>query len=222
MKAITCSQCGALITKISTKAGFVSCDYCRAKIPIKIENVLEIPALPKTIEHKNNTWKLNEKEKQLVFSSVVKSDEPVTNYTDEQKTGVIIILGILLIIGLPILLYNVLSDPEKQYLDFEIDSTITYDIVEKPWFEKVGYAKIRRKDLNAETIKNLKSIPFDERKVEVEVNINDEGNVEKAKIISGREPLGKYALDVAYKTTFQKITLNETKHKIYTYHFEYD
>lgn len=42
MKAITCSQCGALIKQIRKRDKFAQCEYCHAAIPILKDKIFEI------------------------------------------------------------------------------------------------------------------------------------------------------------------------------------
>jgi hypothetical protein len=61
MKAITCSQCGALIIEISPECIFVNCDYCNAKIRIIDEKLLEISRREaEEAEKVRRKWKENE------------------------------------------------------------------------------------------------------------------------------------------------------------------
>src|SRR5688500_17527652 len=59
MKAITCSQCGALIKGISAKKEFADCQYCGAEISILIEKIFEVPDKPPKLPQFTENEKAN-------------------------------------------------------------------------------------------------------------------------------------------------------------------
>lgn len=124
MKAITCSQCGALIKRIDTKDKFVACEYCHAKIPIQKEKVFviheQIPPKPKL-------RKLSDKEKNQIFTSV--DDNYVPFLDDDTKNWLVIIGFVILAIGLTVFLaYSSSNDGKtsEQPKNFESKTTLTY------------------------------------------------------------------------------------------------
>jgi uncharacterized Zn finger protein (UPF0148 family) len=104
MKAITCSQCGALITEISTKSGYVDCIYCHAKIPFRNEKITEISR--KKAEEEEKRQKLREKVKML---RRLEAGEHREILAEEDRTHhrwmLMQICFLLFVIILPILIY---------------------------------------------------------------------------------------------------------------------
>jgi DNA-directed RNA polymerase subunit RPC12/RpoP len=97
MKAITCSQCGALIKRISLRDKFALCDYCVAKIIFEEnkERIVEISdkkenedenQLTPSEQYRENYRKINERTKQY--------DAPYT-YPQEPENKNNPILGML-------------------------------------------------------------------------------------------------------------------------------
>jgi DNA-directed RNA polymerase subunit RPC12/RpoP len=105
MKAITCSQCGALIEDVSLKTSFVRCNYCKANVLIIDEKILEISKREaEEAQRKRHEWKRNE-EKTIREYRESQANE-VENHSRWMATQIIVLIIILL---LPFLLYYIFN-----------------------------------------------------------------------------------------------------------------
>lgn len=101
MKAITCSQCGALITDISFKTNFVQCKYCNAKVVFIDEKIIEISKREaEEAEMNRRKWKTNEDLR--ISEHRKKVAEEARTHHRWMATQIIFLITILL---LPFLLY---------------------------------------------------------------------------------------------------------------------
>lgn len=105
MKAITCSQCGALLKGISTKKELADCIYCGAEIPIRKEKVFEVSD-KKAEEEEKKQKRLREKIRAM---RKVEHDEWKEDLAkDHERTNKRLItwtIGFIIICILPFLMY---------------------------------------------------------------------------------------------------------------------
>jgi hypothetical protein len=101
MKAITCSQCGALITEITPESKLVNCDYCKAKIPVINEKILEISNREaEEAEKYRQEWKRNEEKAYREYR-----EREANEAANHNRWMIIQIVMLLTILTLPFLLY---------------------------------------------------------------------------------------------------------------------
>lgn len=232
MKAITCSQCGALIKRIRERDRFAVCEYCRAKIPIQKEKVIIVPDKPE----KPKLRELSEKEKANVFESVELDDEVVFGFTDEAKAVGFITLAVFLI-AVPIVLYNLLS-PEAEVSETKKPKKISEIKTPTPtpepcpniyiysfnlYFEDdthfIKNPKLENSQLPTCDPTELRKGIFSDRNttVKVKITVNKEGEVTDAKQISGDKFFKESAEQAALKSLF--IKQKRQTAKIITYYY---
>ena len=107
MKAITCSQCGALIIEILPESIFVNCDYCNAKIRIIDEKFFEISRREaEEAEKVRREWKDNHEKAKREYRE--REANEVENHTRWMITQIVFIL--LIVVILPVLLYYLFNE----------------------------------------------------------------------------------------------------------------
>ena len=103
MKAITCSQCGAIITEFTEKMNYVSCEYCYSKIPIKYNKLIEISR--REAERANRlrkAWKRRDEVERRLYQ-----DKFAYEAEDHYKRMGFQMIVLLILIALPFILYFV-------------------------------------------------------------------------------------------------------------------
>jgi DNA-directed RNA polymerase subunit RPC12/RpoP len=210
MKAITCPQCGAIIKRISLKDESVACDYCGAEILLEEhrEKIVEIP------DH-GHVWKPAEMDRTDYSGG--------TNYKP---------LIAFVVIGASIFLTIVFIIAGKKAVGDQSNSTkksfaattspyspppfptvkptvypkITYE-VEVKWIgdddmEHYEVPSIDETKLPSGDGKELKKTVFKNRRAEVKITIDENGDVTEAKAVSGHPILKEAAENAARKTLF--------------------
>lgn len=74
MKAINCSQCGALIERVRIRDDFAECSYCHSATPILKDKIVYVQEKPKP-----KLRKLSEDEQKSVLKSFDSDDIPFLN-----------------------------------------------------------------------------------------------------------------------------------------------
>jgi len=207
MKAITCTQCGALIKRISLREKFAFCDYCGAKILLEEnkEKIVEIPekkidfAPPNYVPARNNyaVWivmlsiLLFLLPVILVFIFAGKSRNNSTNFSEKS----------------PAARYSVSPFPTAQptvqptvYPNINYQVSVNWDGAND--MEHFENPNIDMTKLTTSDEKELKKTVFKNRSVPVKVTIDENGEVTEAKAISGHPILKEAAENAARKTLF--------------------
>lgn len=237
MKAITCTQCGALIKRISLKEKFAHCDYCGAKI-LLAENKDNIIEIPNQKEKELTPWQQHQENYRKLRERTQLYDSPPVNYPEENRN----ILTIIVIFALAMLLFgfglskgcnyrplgdnetkvsNNLTSPPIDYSTPTPTPKISYEarvewasitLMEQYVIPQIDAAKLLTFD-KAE----LKKTVFKNRRVQVRVTIDSEGNVISAEGVSGHPVLQEAAIKAARQTLFKRQKNNIT-HTL-TYYF---
>jgi DNA-directed RNA polymerase subunit RPC12/RpoP len=203
MKAINCTQCGAIIKRVLFNDRFAVCDYCEAKIVLavdkeKSENTLQFAALEQSI------------------------------YQPEQNNYFVrTIMFIVSLLILPIILFSIFSKnsstdsanntfatkPKPNYFStpFPVQMPTVYPQiryeVDVKWdgsndMEHFQMPNIDSSKLKTSDTKELKKTVFANRSVQVRITIDENGEVSEAKAVSGHPILKEAAEDAARKTLF--------------------
>ena len=226
MKAITCSQCGALIERIRIDDKFAECAYCHALIPIIKEKILDIPD-PKPAEKKPTPYEEYLRRKRMYAS---KPAEPEGN----PLIGGIIIFGAIgaFVVLLAVVFLNTLfTIPKKNTFDRsgtsgetsrppvtypESEATVTPVPTPLPKISYRSYVKyttsigvehiqlptIEAEQLSTLDIKELKKTVFKEKRIRVRITINPDGEVTDAKALNGHEALRESSVRAARQSLF--------------------
>ncbi|HEY0429794.1 MAG TPA: hypothetical protein VGC76_18570 [Pyrinomonadaceae bacterium] len=214
MKAITCTQCGALINRTSFGNKLAFCDYCGAKLLLDEPSAkpVEIPQIPR------NDWQEN-----ASYRNYAETDAP--EYVPlEDKSPVRTLMNVLFLIAIPIIIFvtagrsclNRPSESSKKTVAASntpafrstpfptvaptVYPNINYTVTVK-WdgsddMEHFEVPSIDQTKLPTSDIKELKKTIFANRSVQVRVTIDENGEVSEAKAISGH-PLLKEASEIA-------------------------
>lgn len=248
MKAITCSQCGALIKRISLKDKFAHCDYCGAKILIEEnkERIIEIRDRVTPSPPKKTYPQLDKQERDRLFNTMVELNNDDDSYDDTKRT-ITIILAVF-IIGFftvaPIILVSVFKSvkskkPEKKTEFVSVNQTPTPEIIYQPP-EPVPDIKYRsyvqyNTDIDADLIelpvikleqlpttdlKELKKTVFASRKIRVRITIDENGDVSEAKALNGHQVLRDSSIEAAKKSLFSSRKRKTTTVLTYIYILE--
>jgi hypothetical protein len=228
MKAITCSQCGALIKQIRLRDKFAECDYCHAKIPVEKEKVIVIS------EKKPQLEKLSEKQKKSVFRSYDLDEDYVPEISEESKI-VGFMIFIAFVIAVPIVLYYIFSPDDvkpktvKESYKTETPTpasepcpNISVFITNSYWEDDKHFIQnpeLSNSALPTCDLTELRKGIFSDRNriVEVKVTVNKEGDVTAAKLVSGDEFFKESAERAALKSLFIKQKRQTTKTITYRY-----
>lgn len=209
MKAITCSQCGALIKRININDKLVECEYCHASIPILKDNIVEIPDKKPPIEQK--------------FMPLASYDaEPATKSYNPLASVLLLIVGIggfVVLLG-AIFLIAIFSPPKTTSdnvglkTETEISSTpfpsnvpsfsyktsVSYNSLINA--ELIETPKINPEQVDNLTFEDLKKDVFKEKRIRVEIKINADGEVTDAKALNGHEILKESSVRAAKESLF--------------------
>ncbi len=220
MKAITCSQCGALIKKISLKEKFAVCDYCGAKILLKEnrDKIVEIPD-ENAGEQQLSPWEQYLDNSEKIAESSKQYDAPSTYPQDTHKSmvfWVICLIPFALVLVATIGINSVsclvrpFAEKDKKTLKntpaATIDRQINYQ-VKIQWNGKYDMEHFETPRIDLSKLPTLdeaelKKTVFNERSVQVRVTIDTTGEVSKAEAISGHPLLQEAAEKGAKKTIF--------------------
>jgi len=203
MKAINCTQCGAIIKRVLFNDRFAICDYCEAKIVLAVDK-----------EKSENTLKFA-----ALDSSVYQPEQ--NNYF---VRTIILIVSLLI---LPLILFSIFgknsstdstnktfaTKPKPNYSTtpfLVVMPTVSPQIkyqVDVKWdgsddMEHFQIPDIDRTKLTTSDAKELKKTVFANRSVQVRITIDENGEVSEAKAVSGHPILKEAAEDAARKTLF--------------------
>ncbi len=89
MKAINCSQCGALIRRVRIRDKFAECEYCHSTTQILREKIIYVQDKPKP-----KLKKLTEQEQKSVLQSF-DSDDEIPFLDDATKNSIIVVLLVI-------------------------------------------------------------------------------------------------------------------------------
>jgi DNA-directed RNA polymerase subunit RPC12/RpoP len=214
MKAITCSQCGASIKKFDTNAKYVECEYCHSNIPVLKEKVFVIPN-PKPVIKKVGV------EQKVSALTSYDIDPPKKTF----NPFIPLIVMILIIGGIAILFGVILKDNKSRLpktsadqagikTDTEPSSTnVPANIPTFSYKTSVSYNSligaeyietptIEPAQVNNLTNEDLKKDVFKEKRIRVEIKINQAGEVTDAKALNGHEILKESAVRAAKNSLF--------------------
>lgn len=228
MKAITCSQCGALIKRIRIRDKFAECEYCHATIPILKDKVIVIPDKEKPI----NTNTQVPLQSYVKYSSKYETDPYGSSADPVERTilGALIFGTILIVFGLVALLFYV-NSPSPGTNTFDEDQTDTSAVdtqfeiptpVRTPtpapipkisyrsyvkYNSNLGAEHIELPTLEAERLptfdkKELKKTVFKQKRIRVSITINKDGEVTDARALNGHEVLQESSVRAAKKSLF--------------------
>ncbi len=226
MKAITCSQCGALIKRIRISDKFAECEYCFAAIPIEKEKVVELPDKKVETEKKPNT---------NINSGKWTSPYEINIDTEPETPiiGSIIVFGgiSLFIIGIAFVFLTSLFTPLERASNGETPTPYIYnapnpspisisDLIPKSTpiqdvkyrayvkydtyigAEHIEIPTIEAKQLTTFDNAILKKSVFKEKRIRVQITINKDGEVTEAKALNGHEVLKESSVRAAKKSLF--------------------
>ncbi|CAN5509910.1 hypothetical protein BH10ACI1_BH10ACI1_03710 [soil metagenome] len=240
MKAITCSQCGALIKKISLRDKFACCDFCGAKILIQEnkESIVEISdkkeekTLSPWEQYRENHKKIQERANQFNYQI---DDEPQTKNLSFLGPIIIILIAVIPIIFIAINARNHSTPKEPEKKPFVVNSNIriprfptptpypqiNYE-VKAEWsgsddLEHLENPQIDMSKLPTTNYAELKKTVFKNRVVRVRVTIETTGEVSTAEIISGHPILAEATVNAAKKNLFNSRSKPTTR--VLTYYF---
>lgn len=248
MKAITCSQCGALIKRISLKDKFAHCDYCGAQILIE-ENkkrIIEIRDEVTPPPPKRTFPKLDKRERDRLFKTLVEQNNDANSYDDTRKTLTVVlaIFAIGLFTFVPIVLVAIFkaanSVKNTKKADFvSVEKTPTPKIVYPtpkplPDIKYRSYVQyntdidadllelpvIRLEQLPTTDLKELKKTVFANRKIRVRITIDENGDVSEANALNGHQVLRDSSIEAAKKSLFSSRKRKTTTVLTYIYILE--
>lgn len=224
MKAITCTQCGAIINDVSEASLIIDCDYCGAKIMI--------PSRP--IEHKTEQGSEPIQYEEIPSTAVVSRNL----FTRVIAAVAIIPIGIAIISVAtrrerpdpPLTLTRttpvpvtyptyqapvVQQEPEPEYPVVNYQPRISWDGPnDLEYFDspEVDISSVRHL-----TSEEVKKTVFKNRTVKLKVIINTEGEIDEAEVISGHPLLADAAVASAKRTIFSSRKKPTTRVLTYTY-----
>jgi DNA-directed RNA polymerase subunit RPC12/RpoP len=248
MKAITCSQCGALIKRISLKDKFANCDYCGAKILIEEnkERIIEIRDKVTPQPPKRTFPQLDKRERDRLFNTMVELNNDADSYDDTKKVLKIIlaVFVISLFIFVPVILVAIFkaanTEKNKKKAEFvSVEKTPKPEIVYQtpaplPDIKYRSYVQyntnidadlieipvIKLEQLPTTDLKELKKTVFANRKIRVRITINENGDVIEAKALNGHQVLQESSVEAAKKSLFSSRKRKTTTVLTYIYILE--
>ncbi len=235
MKAITCSQCGAVIKRIRLRDKIAYCDYCDATIPIIKDKVVEMADKPESEGVKKLTnWEIYQQRRKEVENKFIPHIQPPDDSIDSETKlklfGLLAAAAALIII--PILLHSFFSSSANvlpgsgRAIESRTAPTPCPNVVVTiySYYFTGDQHYIEHPELDLSKLpscdeKELKTTIFSDQnnKVEVELIVDPDGDVIEAKAISGDPLLRRPSEAAAGKSKFIKRANNE-KRKI-TYRF---
>ncbi len=248
MKAITCSQCGALIKRISLKDKFANCDYCGAKILIEENKARIIEIRDKvTPPPPNRTFpQLDKRERDRLFQTMVELNNDADSNDDTKKVlkaiSAVFVIGLFII--LPIIFVAVFksanSKSNNKKTDFVSTQKTSSPEISYPTQEPLPDIKYRsyvqyNTDIDADLVEipvikleqlpttdllELKKTVFATRKIRVRITINANGDVSEAKALNGHQVLQDSSVEAAKKSLFSSRKRKTTTVLTYIYILE--
>lgn len=226
MKAITCSQCGALVTEISTRDKFANCNYCGAKILIE-ENKERIIEIDK--KEANTLRKLDPAERNRLFQTMVEQNNDYRGHKETADTLRILIVIVLIALPIiaPILITSYFKSkarqdtnsnkvqfvstqttptpqtvyqPTETLPDINYETYVQYDTSID--VDLISQPVIEMGNLPSSDVNELKKTVFATRKIRVRVTIEENGDVSEAKALNGHKILQESSVEAAKKTLF--------------------
>lgn len=248
MKAITCSQCGALIKRISLKDKFAFCDYCGAKILIgeNKERIVEIIEKESTQPSNRVLPKLDAAERDRLFRTMVELNNDDTVYDDTRHTlKVLAVIGIIaFFVFAPVILVAFFAAKAKKENTKKVEfvstpAPTTPEIIYQqqeslPDIKYRSYVQyntnidadlielpiIRLEQLPTTDLKELKKTVFAQRKIRVRITIDENGDVSEAKALNGHQVLQESSVEAAKKSLFSTRKKRTTTVLTYIYILE--
>jgi hypothetical protein len=227
MKAMTCSQCGALIERIRIDDKFAECVYCHALIPVVREKVVEIPDKKPAAVKKPTAYEEYLRRKEQYAS------EPAEPEGNPLIGGIVIlaVIGAFVVLIAVVFLNSLFTPPKNNAFDRsetdgetsrpavtypEPDATVTPAPTPIPDISYRSYVKyttsigvehielptIEAEQLSTFDIKELKKTVFKEKRIRVRITINTDGEVLDAKALNGHEALRESSVRAARKSLF--------------------
>lgn len=222
MKAITCSQCGALVKEIPVNDKFTFCAYCGAKLRLEEKTVIELR------EPKRELKNIVGKDRERVFENTLRQNNDSQSYNDAKAvlTTFFVIGAVALFIILPFMLKSFFNfKPERETFyetnvkTFEQSPTAfpIYETIEPPvnisyrayvqydsniGADHVEIPTIELEQLPTNDIKELKKTVFATRRIRVKIKIDENGEVLEAKALNGHQVLQESSVRAAKKSLF--------------------
>ncbi len=230
MKAITCSQCGALIKRIRISDKFAECEYCHATIPIIKEKVVEIPDKKenpvKPVKPQPIPVKVFESYNDDEFESDPASVNPFVSalILIVAIGGVTVLVGFFILAGVfsknnkpadpsetskrqetiyqtPIPVETPVPTPEPTPLpDISYRAYVKYNT--NIGAEHIEIPTIEAEQLPTFDIKELKKTVFKEKRIRVRIKINPDGEVTEANALNGHKALQESSRRAAKSSLF--------------------
>lgn len=241
MKAITCSQCGALVKEISLKDKFAFCDYCGAKIRLEENKIIEFrPPQPKLKP-------IVGKDRERLFEQTLRQNNDDNSYNDTKKVIniiLVIIFGSCLVFT-PLYLAAIFKkrEPVEETKPANIRKIVEttpepVQIYETPkpipnisyrayvqyntniGADYIEIPTIPGEKLPTDDIKELKKTVFAQRRIRVRVTIDENGEVIDAKAQNGHQILQESSVQAAKKSLFSNRKKQATTMLTYIYILE--
>lgn len=231
MKALTCTQCGAVLQDNSPRSRFLACKYCGANLQYdETPPEVEKPRGESAAEEEKTNWEiyLENYEKVVERTAPVDATDPSENSNSFLRTvvraavlltiAISILGGVLAVLSLtfattsskPGTLPTATPSRKINYqVKIEWDGVNDLEYYEMP---RIDVAKLPSFDED-----ELKRTVFKDRRVQVSATIERTGEVSSASVISGRPILTAAAVKGAKKTVFSP--RKEKATRILTYYF---
>lgn len=245
MKAITCSQCGALIKGISMQKKVVVCKYCGSEMFLKNfqEKVIEIPDKDADKVKTKTDWEIYlERHREMRERSEIIQSETSFDYDFQGWKILGVIVVIASVIGFAVLMYHTFN-PSARTRNERVEKisneptpmpTPTSTPEPCPNIDVLSYSSyvfrddeekdiavpiFKDSDLPTCDIVNLRRGMFNDRNkmVKVRVTVDTEGNVVKAEQIAGHKNFKRSAEEAALKSTYYKPKRRTNKTIVYYY-----
>ena len=219
MRAITCSQCGAIIKGISDGKEFVCCTYCSAEIRLRAETPVEPSELTRYQQYLKKREELSQKHPAPYA--------PVNDDIDRSATVKVVGL-VTLVIGaiVGIALWSK-SPPPKPVVGAQTPNMtpappFNFKFTESPtpmpeisfrtyvkYTTNIGAEHLEHPTLEAGELptldkKELQKTVFAQKRIQVRVTINENGEVTDAKALNGHAVLQESSIRAARKCLFSE------------------
>lgn len=203
MKAISCTQCGAIISEFSPEDEFAKCSYCNAKYRMRDAKVQDIP--------RKEVIRINARIEKY-SSDVQKIVDKDYGPSPKVFFGLIGFVLTVAVAGMwingyfhgsywfgidqPGLRTSVSAKSKTPFSDYNNDKYGIFD------FDELKYPEIFTTTLLDFSYKDITEKIFSERTINVDVKVSEDGKVIDAKAKNGHEYLRKACERAALKTTF--------------------
>ncbi len=204
MKAIKCSQCGAIIEEISSELEFTKCSYCGATYRLKDVKIIEI----------------SRKEAKRINTQISKSDIPFfrdgeyDRKNNADKSALIVVSVILFLVFGGMWVNGLMSGSFLFGFDLpEIKITATakttlnannlnLNSIDTLNFDHVEFPKFYSWDLPTWNTSEFVKTAFVERRINVKVKVDKSGKVTEAKAQNGHQYIQRISEKAALNSTF--------------------